>query len=319
MPSTLILGGGGMLGQKLAHALVRDGDDPALITLCDRAFPEGGAAGRQVCGDFTSHEILTRLIAERPDTIFHLAAVVSGHAEAEFDLGWHVNVEGTRALLEAIRAADTESVGRYKPRVVFTSSLAVFGSPYPDLIPDDFHTAPRSSYGIQKAIGELMISEYTRKGYIDGVGLRLPTIVVRPGAPNQAASSFFSGIIREPLNGEEARLPVPDTMQHWLASPRAAVGFLRHAASLSEADLGARRVFNLPGVSCTVAEQIEALRRFAGQGAVDLIRPNPDPHVESIVSGWPRAFAPNAALALGFVGDKDFDAIIQAYAEDDLR
>lgn len=318
MTSVLIIGGGGMLGQKLARSFADSGVDPQAITLCDRVFPAKCAPGRQVVGDFGDPTVLSQLIAARPDVIFHLAAVVSGQAEEEFDLGWRVNVDGTRAILNAIRAEHSKSEGGYAPRFVFTSSLAVFGSPYPELIPDDFHTAPRSSYGIQKAIGELMVSEYSRKGIIDGISLRLPTIVVRPGGPNKAASSFFSGIIREPLNGQPADLPVPDTVRHWLASPRAATRYLRHAAELSKQDLEARRVFNLPGVSCTVAEQIEALRRFGGQDVVDLIRPNPDPLVRSIVSGWPRAFAPQAALALGFQGDEDFDAIIRAYVEDDL-
>lgn len=318
MSSVLIIGGGGMLGQKLARSFANSGLDPSRVTLCDRVFPQSSAPGVQMRGDFADPTLLQHLIRAKPQRIFHLAAVVSGQAEEEFALGWRVNVDGTRAVLEAIRAAHNGSGGTYVPRFVFTSSLAVFGSPYPDSIPDDFHTAPRSSYGIQKAIGELMVSEFSRKGIVDGISLRLPTIVVRPGAPNKAASSFFSGIIREPLNGEVATLPVPDTVRHWLASPRAATEFLRHAGDLPKEDLVERRVFNLPGVSCTVADQIEALRRFAGQGAVDLIRHNPDPLVQSIVSGWPRAFAPEAATALGFRGDVDFDAIIKAYVDEDM-
>lgn len=319
MGCVAIIGGGGMLGQKLVRSYERDpGRNHGDILLCDRAFPKTVVNAVQYKGDFSHPELLDRLLAHRPDTIFHLAAVVSGQAEQEFDLGWSVNVDGTRALLEGLRRTHDASGQRYRPRVVFTSSLAVFGPPYPDRIPDDFHTAPLSSYGAQKAMGELMVTEFSRKGFIDGICLRLPTIVVRPGVPNKAASSFFSGIIREPLNGQPADLPVPDAVRHWLASPRAAVGYLRHAAAVPADVLSARRVFNLPGVSCTVAEQIESLRRYAGQSAVDLIRTAPDEMVRAIVHGWPRAFDPQAALALGFRGDQDFDSILHAYVEDDL-
>lgn len=319
MRTVAIIGGGGMLGQKLAQGYASGGATPDCeILLCDRAFPQHGAQGQRLVGDFAQPDLLARIVSARPDPIFHLAAVVSGQAEQEFDLGWSVNVDGTRSLLEAVRQEHNASGGTYRPRFVFTSSLAVFGPPYPELIPDDFHTAPRSAYGAQKAIGELMVAEFSRKGIIDGICLRLPTIVVRPGKPNKAASSFFSGIVREPLNGSVAELPVPDSVRHWLASPRAAIGYLRYAADLPAEALTSRRVFNLPGVSCTVAEQIEALRRHAGQFAVDLIRTVPDQMVQAIVSGWPQAFDPQAALRLGFRGDEDFDSILRAYVEDDL-
>ncbi len=206
-----------------------------------------------------------------PDVIFHLAAVVSGEAESDFEKGYRVNLDGTRQLLEAIRAIDG-----YCPRVVFASSIAVFGAPFPDTIGDEFVTAPLTSYGTQKAICELLLSDYTRRGFLDGVGIRLPTVCVRPGAPNLAASGFFSNIIREPLNGREAVLPVTDDVRHWHASPRAAVGFLLHAADIGTDALGTRRCLTMPGVSVTVGEQIEALRAVAGDEIVQLIRREPD-------------------------------------------
>ena len=245
--------------------------------------------------------------------IFHLAAVVSGEAEADFEKGYRVNLDGTRRLLEAIRALDG-----YRPRLVFTSSIAVFGAPFPDPIGDDFRATPLTSYGTQKAIAELLLADYCRRGFLDGIGLRLPTITVRPGKPNLAASGFFSSIIREPLNGREAVLPVPETVRHWHASPRSAVGFLRHAATLDTTPLGARRSLTMPGVSVTVGEQIEALRRAAGDEAVELVRHEPDETIARIVEGWPRSFDPRRALDLGFRAESSFDEIVRAYIEDDL-
>ncbi len=221
-------------------------------------------------------------------------------------------------LLNALKAEHDASSGAYVPRMVFTSSIAVFGGPFPEKIDDDFLCAPQTSYGAQKATCELMVGDFSRKGYIDGMSLRLPTICVRPGKPNAAASSFFSGIIREPLNGAEAILPVPDTVRHWHASPRAAAKFLTHAAILDSEKLQGRRALNLPGVSCTVAEQIEALRRAAGQKVVDLIKPQPDETIMGIVKGWPRNFDPQRALALGFEAESDFDEIIAVYMEEEL-
>ena len=204
--------------------------------------------------------------------IVHLAAVVSGEAEADFEKGYAVNFDGTRALFEAIRAQPG-----YRPRVIFASSIAVYGTPFPEPIPDDFHLTPLTSYGTQKAMCELLLADYSRRGFIDGIGLRLPTVCIRPGAPNKAASGFFSNILREPLAGKEAVLPVEDDVRHWHASPRAAVGFFRHAMRLDLARLGDRRSLAMPGLSATVAEQIEALRRAAGEKAVKLIRREPDP------------------------------------------
>ncbi|MCV6591414.1 MAG: SDR family oxidoreductase [Silicimonas sp.] len=316
----LIIGGGGMVGQKLARSLatspLSDGDE---VTLFDMAFPpEGAPAAKRVTGNVTDTAAITALAKERFDLVFHLVAIVSGEAESNFDLGWDVNMQAFRTFLETFRAEHDASGGAYVPRIIFTSSIAVFGPPYPDRIPDDFATNPRTSYGAQKAISELMLTDYIRKGYMDGLAIRLPTIVVRPGKANLAASSFFSGIIREPLAGMEARLPVPDTVRHWHASPRSAAGFLRHAATLDLDKVGPKRALNVPGVSCTVAEQIEALRDVAGNDAVALIKPEPDEVIMTIVKGWARDFAPEKAIELGFTADKDFASIIKTYMEEDM-
>jgi len=322
MTKVLILGGGGMVGQKLAHDLVANGlngDTDLTITLHDIAFPPNGAkVADQRVGNVADAGSIEILAKERFDVIFHLASIVSGQAEIEFDLGWNVNMHPTWRLLEGLRGEHMATQGAYVPRVVFTSSIAVFGGPYPDKISDDFLSAPQTSYGAQKAICEAMIADFSRKGFVDGLSIRLPTICVRPGKPNLAASSFFSGIIREPLNGQPAILPVADTTRHWHASPRSAVGFLTHAAGLDTERLAGRRALNLPGVSCTVAEQIEALRRAAGNDAVALIKPQHDTAIAKIVAGWPRDFDPQRAIALGFKADKDFDAIVNVYLADEM-
>jgi nucleoside-diphosphate-sugar epimerase len=202
--------------------------------------------------------------------------------------------------------------------VVFTSSIAVFGAPFPEAIGDEFFLTPLTSYGTQKAVGELLLADYTRRGFLDGVGIRLPTICVRPGRPNKAASGFFSNIIREPLNGEEAVLPVDESVRHSHASPRSAVGFLLHAAAIDGARLGARRNLTMPSVSVTVAEQIDALRRIAGEGVVARIRRERDPVIEGIVAGWPRRFDAARARALGFAAEESFDEIVRIHIEDEL-
>ena len=319
MTNILILGGGGMIGQKLAQRITENDIFPdADLTLFDRAFPPVGVAAKTVTGNIADPAMAKTLAAGRPDVIFHLAAIVSGQAEAEFALGWDVNMMAMWHLLNALKGEHDASSGAYVPRLVFTSSIAVFGGPFPDKIGDEFLSAPQTSYGAQKAACELMLTDFSRKGFVDGVSLRLPTICVRPGKANAAASSFFSGIIREPLNGVEAILPVADTVRHWHASPRAAARFLTHAALLDTGLLDGRRALNLPGFSCTVAEQIEALRRAAGQKVVDLIKPVPDDTITGIVAGWPRNFAPERAIALGFRAERDFDEIISVYMEDDL-
>ncbi len=322
MTHILIIGGGGMVGQKLAASLsnrsLTGGSD--TVTLYDLGFPENGAgATKRITGNVTDTDLIRETIATRPDVIYHLASIVSGEAETNFDLGWEVNGSAFRTFLDLVRAEHFASDGVWKPKLVFTSSIAVFGPPFPDKIGDEFLCAPQTSYGAQKAISELLVQDWSRKGIIDGLSIRLPTIVVRPGKPNLAASSFFSGIIREPLNGQEARLPVGTDVRHWHASPRSAAGFLRHAGTLDFEAVGHRRALNLPGVSCTVEEQIEALRDIAGHDTVALIKPEPDEAIMKIVAGWPRNFAPERSIALGFKAEETFHEIIQTYIDDDLN
>ncbi|MDG1104358.1 MAG: SDR family oxidoreductase [Ascidiaceihabitans sp.] len=320
MNKILILGGGGMVGQKLAKQINEaNAIASTKLTLFDRAFTNNTVVAKRVTGNLADPTTATKLAAGRPDVIFHLAAIVSGQAESEFNLGWNVNMMAMWHLLNALKVEHEASDYTYRPRLVFTSSIAVFGGPYPEKIDDEFLSAPQTSYGAQKASCELMVNDFSRKGIIDGLSLRLPTICVRPGKANAAASSFFSGIIREPLNGLEAILPVSDTVRHWHASPRAAARFLLHAAQLDTKMLNGRRALNLPGISCTVAEQIEALRHAAGQKAVDLIKAKPDEHIIKMVNGWPRNFLPERAIALGFEAEKSFDEIIEVYIEDDLH
>jgi nucleoside-diphosphate-sugar epimerase len=320
MTKILILGGGGMIGQKLAQRILgQDIFANAEVTLFDRTFSSNDLAVKTKTGDICDPNTAKELASARPDVIFHLAAIVSGQAEAEFDLGWDVNMMAMWHLLGALRTEHDASGGTYRPRMVFTSSIAVFGGPFPDKISDVFLSAPQTSYGAQKAACELLVTDFSRKGFIDGISLRLPTICVRPGKANAAASSFFSGIIREPLNGKDAILPVADTVRHWHASPRAAAKFLTHAAKLDTEQLEGRRALNLPGLSCTVAEQIEALRTVAGQDAVNRIKHVPDETIIRIVDGWPRNFAPERAIELGFKAEQTFDEIIKVYIEDDLH
>src|SRR6478672_2479334 len=246
----LITGAAGMIGRKLAARLVKDGQLNGRkidhLTLIDVVAPEKPAgftgAVEASTSDLSNPGAAAKAIAKKPDVIFHLAGVVSGEAEIDFEKGYRVNLDGTHALLEAIRTTG------YKPKVVFTSSIAVYGAP--------FSTTPLTSYGTQKAICELLLADYTRRGFLEGVGIRLPTICVRPGKPNKAASGFFSGIIREPLSGEEALLPVGEDVRHWHASPRSAVGFLIQAATIDTGSLADRRNLTMPGLSVTVAEQI---------------------------------------------------------------
>jgi nucleoside-diphosphate-sugar epimerase len=317
-----ITGAAGMIGRKLTARLIADGalnNRPIeKLTLLDVVAPvkpeKFSGTIEAVAADIADPAALRRLIAGRPDVIFHLAAVVSAEAETDFDKGMRINLDGSRALLDAVRAVGNG----YRPRLVFTSSIAVFGAPFPDAIADEFHLTPLTSYGTQKAAIELLLADYTRRGFLTGVGIRLPSIVVRPGKPNKAASGFFSSIIREPLAGQEATLPVDDTVLHWHASPRAAVGFLIHAAGLDAPKLGPRINLTMPGVCCTVAEQIAALRRIAGNEVAARIRRQPDPLIARIVAGWPSRFYPRRALALGFRGDGSFDDIIRVHIEDEL-
>ena len=323
MSKILILGGAGMIGQKLAHRIAAglidvDVTELVLYDIVEANKPNAAFSVQVTSGNIADPKESDRLAAMKPDIVIHLAAIVSGDAEINFDKGWDINARGSWHLLEALRARHELSEGSYRPRVVFASSIAVFGGPYPEKIDDDFLCAPQTSYGAQKAMTELLVADYSRKGFIDGFSMRLPTICVRPGKPNLAASSFFSGIIREPLNGQEAILPVSDQTRHWHASPRAAAKFFTQAATLDTSKLNGRYSLNLPGVSCTVAEQIEALREIAGNDVVKLIKPQSDEAINKIVKGWPCDFDPQRALALGFEGEKDFAEIIRIYMDDDL-
>lgn len=318
----LIIGAAGMVGRKLTQRLLSTGElgDSLIsgLTLVDVVEPEKPAVAafpvETGVADLSEPGVAEKLVASRPDVIFHLAAIVSGEAEADFEKGYRINLDGTRYLLEAIRKVGDG----YRPRLVFTSSIAVFGAPFPEAIGDEFFSTPLTSYGAQKAIDELLLSDFTRKGFVDGVGIRLPTICVRPGKPNKAASGFFSGIIREPLAGQEAILPVAESVRHWHASPRSAVGFLVHAATIDGEKLGPRRNLSMPGLSVTVGEQIEALRRIAGDKVAARIRREPDPVIMKIVEGWPRNFAPDRARSLGFVAEQSFDEIIRIHIEEEL-
>lgn len=318
----LITGAAGMVGRKLTARLAQDahlrGEAIARLTLIDVVAPErpAGFAGAVdlVAADLSAPGEADKAVAERPDMIFHLAAIVSGEAEADFDKGYRVNLDGTRALLETIRRTGDG----YRPGFVYTSSIAAFGAPFPDAIPDDFQQTPMTSYGTQKVICELLLADYTRRGFVDGIGIRLPTICVRPGKANKAASGFFSGIIREPLAGQEAILPVSDDVCHWHASPRSAVGFLIHAASIDRARLGTRINLTMPGVACTVAEQIAALARIAGPQVAARIRRQPDDTIMRIVANWPRRFDARRAVALGFSAESSFDDIIRIHIDDEL-
>ena len=317
----VVTGAAGMIGRKLTARLVKDGGlngkpiDKFTLTDVVAADKPPGFAGKVdiVTGDLAAPGAAEKLIAEKPEVIFHLAGVVSGEAEIDFDKGYHVNLDGTRALLEAIRHTEN-----YHPKFIFTSSIAVYGAPFPHAIPDDFHLTPLTSYGTQKAISELLLADYNRRGFLDGVGIRLPTICVRPGKPNKAASGFFSGIIREPLAGQEAILPVADTVRHTHASPRSAVGFLVHAASLTREQLGPRINLAMPGVCCTVAEQIDSLTRIAGPKVAARIKREPDELVMRIVAGWSERIDAKRAAELGFKAEKNFDEIVKAHIEDEL-
>ncbi len=320
----LITGAAGMIGRKLTESLVKAGGLGGrtidALTLVDVVAPDApaGFSGKLKtrAADIAAPGEGDAMVADRPDLIFHLAAIVSGEAEADFDKGYRINLDATRQMFEAIRAANARD--GYRPRFVFASSIAVFGAPFPDKIGDEFFRTPLTSYGTQKAIDELLLADYSRKGFFDGIGIRLPTICIRPGKPNKAASGFFSNILREPLSGQEAVLPVSEDVRHWHASPRSAVEFFLHAATMDLAPLGWRRNLSMPGLSATVAEQIAALTRVAGPKAAALIRREPDATIEKIVAGWPRDFDTRRARELGFRAETTFDEIIRVHIEDEL-
>lgn len=316
----LITGGAGFLGKALAARLLQRGqlsaangrDEPIdEITLTDMVRAEGFDDRRvtQVVGDVADRPLLERVITPETAAIFHLAAVVSGQAEADFDLGMRVNLDGTRVLLEVCRAAG------HRPRVVFASSVAVYGGALPEVVLESTPLTPQTSYGTQKAIAELLVADYTRKGFVDGRALRLPTVTVRPGKPNAAASSFASGIIREPVNGEESVCPVERSTRMWVISPDSAVGGLIYAHDLQAERLGFQRSISLPGLSVTVGEMAAALERVAGAEAAARIRWQPDPRITRLVDTWPGTLDASRARELGFPHDESFDAIVRAYVE----
>jgi len=320
----LIIGAAGMVGRKLTEKLVKDGalggraiTEFSLVDVVAPVKP-AGFTGKVTSWavDISFPNTAGPMVAGRPDVIFHLAAIVSGEAEVDFDKGYRINLDGTRQIYEAIRQEGVKAP--YHPRVVFTSSIAVYGAPFHEFIEDEFFHTPLTSYGTQKSIGELLLTDYSRKGFFDGVGIRLPTICVRPGKPNKAASGFFSNIIREPLVGMEAVLPVGDDVVHTHASPRSAVGFLIHAATMDTAQLGWRRNLSMPGVVATVGEQLEALRKIGGEKALKLVRREPDELIIRIVSGWSQRFNAKRAAELGFRAETSFEEIVRAHVEDEL-
>lgn len=320
----VITGGAGFLGQRLARKLLERGTlaDAGgtqrrieTIVLLDVVAANGFDDPRiePIAADIADPQTLARVIDRRTASVFHLAAVVSGQAERDFDLGMRVNLDASRLLLDACRAAGS------KPRLLFTSSVAVYGGDLPDVVTDATALSPRSSYGAQKAIGELLLADYTRKGFVDGRVARLPTISVRPGRPNQAASSFASGIIREPLHGEAAICPVGEHLRIWLSSPRRAIESLIALHDIAGDALGGSRIVNLPGLSVSVAQMIAALRAVAGDDVAARIRFERDEAVERIVGSWPAAWDTSRARALGLAADESFEAIVRAYIEDDMR
>ncbi len=315
----LITGGAGFLGQQLIRRLLEQGrieldgkQHPISRIVC---FDQGEGATvdpkvANVAGSISDQATVSSLVNRDTGVVVHLAAVVSGTAEADFDLGMRVNLNGTRNLLEACRAVGTV------PRVLFSSSIAVFGGDLPELVTDATTPTPQGSYGVQKLIGEQLVQDYTRKGFIDGRAVRVPTVVVRPGAPNGAASGFASGIIREPLAGVEAILPVDPSTEMWVASPRTVVGMFLHALALPGEAWGWNRAINLPGLVASMTEEMAALRKFGGEAAVALVRHQPDEKVLKLVRTWAARFDTSRALSMGFKADADFDSIVKAYIED---
>jgi nucleoside-diphosphate-sugar epimerase len=320
----LITGGGGMLGQKLIAGLAKvgslNGKKIESITVVD-AYKQSQALDgfdfkiTSKIVDITDRAECDAMIAEKPDVIFHLAAIVSGEAESDFEKGYRVNVDGMRNIFEAIRLISND----YCPRVVFTSSVAVYGGPYLEVADDNFILQPATSYGVQKAIGELLLNDYSRRGFFDGVGLRIPTLCVRPGLPNSAASGVFSNIIREPLMGIEATLTAGKDASMIFTSPRSAVGFLIHAAQMDTSGLGARRSLMMPGIYATLGDEIDALRRVAGDKIVGFIKEEIDPFVQEMLKSWnfPK-FDAKRARSLGFTCEDSFDELIKTHIADEL-
>ena len=319
----LITGGAGFLGRRLAKRLLLLGqlknaagvyEAIEQLVLFDVVAGEAYSDPRVrvVTGDIADASLVERVVDAQTSSVFHLAAIVSSQAEADFDLGMRINVDALRLLLERCRRLG------HRPRVLFASSVAVYGGDLPGIVTDDTALKPKSSYGIQKLIGELLLNDFSRRGYLDGRGVRLPTISVRPGKPNQAASSFASSIIREPLQGQDALCPVTADTRLWLLSPRQAIECLVWAHDLDSAAYPPERVINLPGVSVSVAQMIETLGRLAGPAAVARITMKSDPVVQRIVGSWPAAWDASRAQRLGFQGDRDFESIVRAFIADYL-
>ncbi len=307
--NVLITGGGGFIGSRVAQAL-RARHPEARIRLMDMTFPAGLGDGlERVEADVSSPQALAAALGKDTDSVFHMAAVVSGGAEMDFDLGYRVNLDGTRALLEACRALANP------PKVVYASSVAAFGGALPEVLDDSTTPTPQTSYGTQKVIGEYLVADLTRKGMIDGRSLRLPTIVVRPGKPNLAASSFASGIIREPLNGVAADCPVPDTTGVWILSPKRVVDAFLHAHDLPSSAWPSSRVVNLPGITLTVREMIDAMGRVAGSEVASRVRFTPDARIQAIVKTWPVQISTARSIAMGFSADPDFESVVRDYIE----
>jgi nucleoside-diphosphate-sugar epimerase len=315
-----ILGGGGFLGRKLASRLARDGAlagrSIEALTLFDLNEPtplQAPFSVRRIAGDVADPAAVAGTIPAGTDVVFHLAAVVSAQAEADYDLGLKVNLHGTLAVLHACRALGT------RPRVIFTSSVASFSGGQEAVVPDEGRQLPTNSYGAQKAIGELLLQDASRRGFLDAVNLRLPTVLVRPGRPNKAASSFVSAIIREPLLGLSTDCPVSEAFAVWICSPRSAVEWFLHAAAMDTAALGLDRGINPPGRSATVAKLLQALETVAGTEARRRVNFVPDREVQAIIEGWPAAFTAKRARLLGFPDQEPLENLVRAFIDEDLE
>ena len=314
----LITGGGGFLGFRLAKTLLARGKlagkPVSRVTLLDGAFPAGVEKLQKVTavtGDVSDGKTIASVCTPDTDAVFHLAAVVSGAAEADFDLGMRVNLKGMELLLAQMRKCAKP------PRLVYTSSVAAFGGELPAVLDDSTIANPQTSYGAQKVIGEYLVTDYSRKGFLDGRSLRLPTIVVRAGKPNAAASSFASAVIREPLNGVAYDCPVAPETGVWLLSPGKVVEAFIHAWELPAEAWGAQRWLNLPGITASVAQMVEAMRKVAGDAAAQRVRYKDDARIQAIVKTWPVNFRTPRALAMGFKPDADVESVIRAYIADE--
>lgn len=319
MKNIVVTGGAGFLGSRLIRRLLASQgkigmpifEEIISVDLVD--CPVQDSRVKSVTGDIADSVFAQKIITKGTVAVYHMAAVLSGQSEAEFDVGMRVNIDGTRALLEAARKTEET------PRFIFTSSLAVFGGQMPHIVPETLALLPQSSYGAEKAVGEILVGDYSRKGFVDGRVCRLPTIVVRPGKPNSAASSFASGIIREPLNGIASNNPVPPATRMWLSSPNIAVENLVHAICVDAQKLGINRILNLPGLCVSVETMLNSLENVAGKKIRDLVTAIPEQRVIDIVCSWPGDFDVQRPLALGFVQDNDFDSIVHQYRDEFVK